>query len=213
MPEYSADNPYKDKDLSNKYLKQNADKWEYNKKTYGAGGVSILNDADGSKRRANEKLASDMKADQAKPLFGGGIPTAANRTGAAMGMGMGTSKASVGRQNAKVTKPSISPTAKAADKSAPAKTASVPASKPAAKKKAVPAKAKAKPREDSWKNMTRTGMKDSNGPKKLTVDKNKPKRVSPGAAAIKAAQPNRKDYRGAMVLQGPMKSKSNSRKG
>lgn len=211
MAEYSADNPYKNKDLSNKYMKQNADKWEYNKRTYGAGGVSILNDADGSKKRANDKLASDMKADQAKPLFGGGIPTAANRTGAAMGMG--TSKASVGRQNAKVAKSNISPTAKAADKSAPAKAAPVPASKPAAKKKAAPAKAKAKPREDSWKNMTRTGMKDSNGPKKLTVDKNKPKSVSPGADAIKAAQPNRKDYRGAMVLQGPMKSKSNSRKG
>lgn len=161
---------------------------------------------------ANDDLSKAMAADQAKPLFGGGILNSDNRTGAATGKG--TQRSSVGRQNYKPAKTTgASATGGGAPKgaaNAPAPTPKVTA-KPAAKKSA-PAKAKAKPREDTWKNMTRTGMKDSDGPKKLTGGNNRPKRVSPGADAIKAAQPNRKDYKGGMVLRGPEKSKSGLRR-
>ena len=150
---------------------------------------------------ANDDLSKAMAADQAKPLFGGEVLNSDNRTGAAMGKG--TQRSSVGRQN---YKPAKTTGASATGGGGPKGASNTPASKP--KVTAKPAakkagKAKAKPREDTWKNMTRTGMKDSSGPKKL-VD-NRPKRVSPGADAIKAAQPKRKNYRGGMVLKGPMK--------
>lgn len=152
---------------------------------------------------ANDDLSKAMAADQAKPMFMGGMLNSGNRDGAAVGKG--TQRSSVGRQN---YKPAKKIGASATGGGGPKGASNTPAPKPKvtakpAVKKA--AKAKAKPREDTWKNMTRTGMKDSNGPKKLVPDNNKPKRVSPGADAIKAAQPNRKDYRGGMVLKGPMK--------
>ena len=93
------------------------------------------------------------------------------------------------------------PKPKAAPMPAPAK-ADPPKPKAAAPK---PAAAKAKPKEMTQAEMTRVKKPE---PK----SENAPKRVSPGADAIKAAQPKRSDYKGRMVLRGPEKSASGMRK-
>lgn len=220
--EFSADNPYKDE--TSPFGKRTAERWEYNKKTYGVGGLSI-GKGDSSKppsfgrgqaRGTETKAGSPEKSSPSKPpSFGRGqVGTENRKTETRRAPGGFTNRpkqaakpsevskeagAAPGKKGELIEGAKYRPSAKPAKKAEPTKT-----SKPA--KKAKPVK---KYEERSWADMTRTGRGSTSANKTPPPERGngakKPKRVSPGSEAIKAAQPKRENYRGSMVIKEPQR--------